>query len=160
MTTLSCFKAYDIRGRLGSELDPAIARRIARGFARALQARRIVLGRDNRASSSDLAAAVTAGLVDEGAEVLDLGLCGTEEMYFATSHFAACGGIEVTASHNPIDYNGMKLVQRGSAPLDPVGVLARIRTLAEADDFGPPRPGGSRHDIATPARAEIGRAHV
>ncbi|MBT9247651.1 phosphomannomutase (plasmid) [Gemmobacter fulvus] len=150
---LTCFKAYDIRGRLGLDLDEGIAHRIGRGFARALDARLVVVGRDCRASSDALAEAVMAALIAEGAEVLDLGLCGTEEMYHATTHFAADGGIEVTASHNPMDYNGMKMVRAGSAPLDAATGLARIRALAEADDFGPARPGGARRDVAVEARA-------
>ena len=83
-----------------------------------LKARRVVIGRDPRGSSVALAGAVTEGLMLAGCEVLDLGLCGTEEMYFAVSHLEADGGIEVTASHNPMNYNGMKMVRRGSAPLD------------------------------------------
>lgn len=153
MPTLTCFKAYDIRGRLGLDLDEGIAHRIGRGFARALDARRVVVGRDCRASSDALAEAVMAALIAEGAEVLDLGLCGTEEMYHATTHFAADGGIEVTASHNPMDYNGMKMVRAGSAPLDAATGLAHIRALAEADDFGPARLGGTRRDVAAEARA-------
>ena len=152
MTRLTCFKAYDIRGRIGTDLDEAIARRIGRGFARALSARRVVVGRDCRASSASLMEAVVGALIDEGVEVLDLGLCGTEEMYHATSHFAADGGIEVTASHNPMDYNGLKMVRSGSAPLDAASGLAAIQALAERNDFGPPRPGGCRRN-ATGARA-------
>ncbi len=150
---LNAFKAYDIRGRLGVDLDASIARRIGRGFARALGARRVVLGRDIRASSAELAGAVTQALVDEGVEVLDLGLAGTEEMYFAVTHFGADGGIEVTASHNPMDYNGMKMVRAGSAPLDTATGLSAIRALAEADDFGPTLPGGTVRDVAAEARA-------
>lgn len=150
---LTCFKAYDIRGRLGVDLDEGVARRIGRGFARALGARRVVLGRDIRASSAALAAALAQALVDEGCEVLDLGLSGTEEMYFATTHFAADGGICVTASHNPMDYNGMKMVRAGSAPLDATTGLASIKALAEADDFGAPKAGGSRRDLGIEARA-------
>lgn len=151
--SLSCFKAYDIRGRLGVDLDEGIAHRIGRGFARALGARRVVLGRDCRASSEALAHAVAEALMAEGAEVLDLGLSGTEEMYFATSHFVADGGICVTASHNPMDYNGMKMVRAGSAPLDAKTGLESIRALAEADEFGTARPDGSLHDVALEARA-------
>ncbi|MCB1390319.1 MAG: phosphomannomutase [Rhodobacteraceae bacterium] len=151
--TLTCFKTYDIRGRLGVDLDEGIARRVGRGFARALGARRVVLGRDIRASSEVLAGAVTQALVDEGCEVLDLGLSGTEEMYLATTQFDADGGICVTASHNPMDYNGMKMVRRGSAPLDAATGLARVKALAEVDAFGPARPGGNRRDIAAEARA-------
>lgn len=132
MPSLSCFKAYDIRGRLGQDLDEPIARQIGNAFAAALGARRVVLGRDCRASSQALMAAVADGLVEAGVEVLDLGLCGTEEMYFAVSHLGADGGIEVTASHNPMDYNGMKLVRAGSAPLDTAHGLAAIRSLAES----------------------------
>jgi len=139
---LTCFKAYDIRGRLGEDLDESIARAIGRAFAQTLGARRVVLGRDIRASSESLAAAVAEGLVAQGVEVLDLGLSGTEEMYFATSHVGADGGICVTASHNPMDYNGMKMVQAGSAPLDPQTDLARVKALAESGAFAPaPQPG-------------------
>ncbi|MCC5969245.1 MAG: phosphomannomutase [Pararhodobacter sp.] len=151
--SLTCFKAYDIRGRLGVDLDEGIAYRIGRGFARALGARRVVLGRDIRASSEALAAQVARALVAEGCEVLDLGLSGTEEMYFATTHFGADGGICVTASHNPMDYNGMKMVRAGSAPLDAATGLSSIRALAEADDFGPEQSGGSLRDVAATARA-------
>ncbi|MFD1796324.1 phosphomannomutase [Paracoccus aurantiacus] len=150
---LSCFKAYDIRGRLGTDLDAAIARRIGRGFARALDAKKVVLGRDIRASSAELASAVADALIDEGVEVLDLGLAGTEEMYFAVSHFGADGGIEVTASHNPMDYNGMKMVRAGSAPLGSATGLDAVQALAEADDFGPARDGGRLCDISAEARA-------
>lgn len=157
MTALTCFKTYDIRGRLGVDLDAAIAYRIGRGFARALGAGRVVLGRDCRASSAELAQAVTAALMAEGVEVLDLGLSGTEEMYFATDHFGADGGICVTASHNPMDYNGMKMVRQGAAPLDAATGLAHIRALAEADDFGPARS-GQRRDVSLAARAAyVGR---
>jgi phosphomannomutase len=142
--TLTCFKAYDVRGRLGDELDEDVARRIGAGFAEALGARRVVVGRDCRASSAALLDALAEGLMAGGADVLDLGLCGTEEMYFATSHFGADGGIEVTASHNPIDYNGMKLVRAGSAPLDAATGLARIRALAEAGRFAAPAARGRR----------------
>ena len=150
---LTCFKTYDIRGRLGVDLDDAIAYRIGRGFARVLAARRVVLGRDIRASSDALAGAVARALMDEGCEVLDLGLSGTEEMYFATTRFEADGGLCVTASHNPMDYNGMKMVRAGSAPLDAATGLHRIKALAEGDAFGPAKAGGTRRDIATEARA-------
>ncbi len=150
--SLTCFKAYDIRGRLGVDLDEEIAFRIGRGFARALEARRVVLGRDVRASSEALAGAVAKALVAEGVEVLDLGLSGTEEMYGAVSHFGADGGICVTASHNPMDYNGMKMVRQGSAPLDAASGLARVKALAEAGDFGAARPGGAVRDVAAEAR--------
>jgi phosphomannomutase len=141
MPPLACFKAYDIRGRLGEELNEGIARRIGRAFVAALGARTVVVGRDCRASSAALMAACVEGLVAGGAEVLDLGLCGTEEMYFAVTHFGADGGIEVTASHNPMDYNGMKLVRAGSAPLDAATGLSAVRALAEGPAL-PDLPGG------------------
>ena len=139
---LNCFKAYDVRGRLGADLDEDIARRIGRAFAEVLGARRVVLGRDVRASSPGLARAVAEGLLAAGAEVLDIGLCGTEEVYFATTHLDADGGIEITASHNPIDYNGMKMVGRGSAPLDAARTIPAIRALSESAAFAAPVPGG------------------
>ena len=151
--TLTCFKAYDIRGRLGVDLDEKIAYRIGRAFAQALPARKVVIGRDCRASSRTLADAVIAALVAEGVEVLDLGLSGTEEMYHATTYFFADGGIAVTASHNPIDYNGMKIVRQGSAPLDAATGLSAIRSLAERNDFGPEKSGGQHRDVSIAARA-------
>jgi phosphomannomutase len=153
MTALTCFKAYDIRGRLGIDLDAAIAARIGHAFAQALGAGRVVLGRDARASSAELAAAVAQALVAEGVTVLDLGLSGTEEMYFATTHFGADGGICVTASHNPMDWNGMKMVGAGSAPLDPATTMARIKALAEAGETGPAGRTGSVSDVGAEARA-------
>lgn len=141
--SMTCFKTYDIRGRLGNDLNEVVAWRIGRAFAEILGARRVVVGRDCRASSPALSAAVVEGLLSSGADVIDLGLCGTEEMYFATAHFGACGGIEITASHNPMEYNGMKLVGRGSAPLDPVAEMTPIRRLAESGAFSVPRRGGS-----------------
>ncbi len=158
MTELSCFKAYDIRGRLGEELNPDIACRVGRATAEVLGAKRVVIGRDCRASSGELAEAAIEGLLAAGVEVLDLGLCGTEEMYFATSHFAADGGIEVTASHNPMDYNGMKMVKAGSAPLGSETGLGAIRALAESAAFAPARAGGSVRDVGTEARAAYAAA--
>ncbi len=149
---LNCFKAYDIRGRLGDELNEDIARRIGRAFAEVLGARRVAVGRDCRASSAALMAATVEGLVAAGAEVLDLGLCGTEEMYHAVTWLGADGGIEVTASHNPMDYNGMKMVRRGSAPLDAASGLQAIHDLADAAVFAEPAEKG-RVTAAKGARA-------
>ncbi len=147
---LTCFKAYDIRGKLGDELNEGIARRIGRAAADELGAARVVLGRDCRASSESLAAAVAEGLMASGAEVLDLGLCGTEEMYAATTDFGTDLGIEVTASHNPMNYNGMKLVRAESAPIGP-DLMARIRARAEAPE--PTARGGGSMRAASGARA-------
>ena len=134
---LSCFKAYDIRGRLGLELNEEIAHRIGRSAAEILKAENIVVGYDARASSPELAASVVAGVREAGASVLDIGLAGTEEMYWAVTSQGASAGIEVTASHNPIDYNGMKIVKEGSQPLTE-GEFQSIRRLAEAQTFKRP----------------------
>lgn len=142
MRRYSCFKAYDVRGRLGAELNAEIAERIGRAFGEVMGHGRIVLGRDCRLSSDELAGATRDGLIAAGCEVLDLGLCGTEEVYFATDHTDANGGIMVTASHNPMDYNGMKLVQRGAAPLAGEQSLAVIKAMAETGDFSASRLGG------------------
>jgi len=154
---LDCFKAYDVRGKLGETLDTAIARRIGRAFAECLGPGEIVVGHDARASSPTLKLALVDGLRDRGADVIDIGLCGTEEVYFATGHLSAAGGIMVTASHNPIDYNGMKLVGPESRPIDPESELPRIRALAEADSYDSrPIPGSNRAIETRPAYA----AHV
>lgn len=150
---LTCFKAYDIRGRLGIDLDENIAYRIGAAFAVALEAKTVVLGRDVRASSEALANCVAQGLIDQGCEVLDLGLSGTEEIYFATTHFEADGGICVTASHNPMDYNGMKMVRAGSAPLDAASGLARIKELAEENALGTNATMCTIRNVATESRS-------
>lgn len=152
MSDLTCFKAYDIRGRLGIDLDENIAYRIGAAFADALNAKLVVVGRDVRASSEALAQVVAKGLIDQGCKVLDLGLSGTEEMYFATTYFGADGGICVTASHNPMDYNGMKMVRGGSAPLDAATGLARVKELAEENAFEKRATLGKVHNIAEEAR--------
>ncbi|MEN8718839.1 MAG: phosphomannomutase [Oceanococcaceae bacterium] len=130
---LSCFKAYDIRGRLPDELNVDVAYRIGRAYARAVKPQRVVTGRDVRLSSASLQQALAQGLHDEGVEVLDIGLCGTEEVYFATFHYKLDGGIMVTASHNPMDYNGMKLVREGARPIGSNSGLAEIETAVEQD---------------------------
>ena len=134
---LSCFKAYDIRGRLGVELNAEIAHRIGRSAAEILKAESIVVGYDARASSPELAASVADGVREAGASVLDIGLAGTEEMYWAVTSQGASAGIEVTASHNPIDYNGMKIVKEGSKPLTE-GEFQSIMSLAAAQTFKRP----------------------
>jgi len=131
---ITCFKAYDIRGRIPDELNEDIAYRIANATAEFLHAKRIVIGRDIRHSSADLATAVAKGLTDAGVEVLDFGLGGTEMVYFATGHLEADGGIMVTASHNPADYNGLKLVREQSRPISGDTGLGDIRAIAERDN--------------------------
>jgi len=136
---LTCFKAYDIRGRLGDELNEEIAFRIGRAYAAFLQPKSVAVGRDVRLSSAALCAALARGLCDGGADVLDIGLCGTEEIYHAAFSQPVDGGIMVTASHNPMDYNGMKLVREEARPISGDTGLGSIRELAEAGLF--PTPG-------------------
>lgn len=131
---ITCFKAYDIRGELNTQLSEAVAYRIGRGFASELSAKTVVVGGDVRLTSTPLKLALSAGLIDGGATVLDLGDTGTEEIYFATKHLGVDGGIEVTASHNPINYNGMKLVKAGSVPISGDTGLNAIKGAAEALD--------------------------
>ena len=134
---LTCFKAYDVRGRLGEELNEDIAYRIGRAFAEHLKAKCVVVGCDIRKSSEPLKLALSRGLMDAGVDVIDIGMTGTEEIYFAAFHLDVDGGIEVTASHNPMDYNGMKFVGRGAAPISGDSGLLAIRQLAEANQFQP-----------------------
>ena len=135
--TLTCFKAYDIRGKLGEELNDDIAYRIGRAYGEYLKPQKVVLGGDVRLSSESLKSALARGLQDAGTNVLDIGMSGTEEIYFATSHLKVDGGIEVTASHNPINYNGMKLVREESKPISGDSGLRDIQRLAEDNNFSP-----------------------
>jgi len=128
---LSCFKAYDIRGELEVELNEDVAYRVGRAFARTLNLKTVVVGGDARATSASLKMALAKGLQDEGCDVTDIGMVGTEEIYFATSHLAVDGGVEVTASHNPINYNGMKLVREQSKPVSGDTGLNDIKLMAE-----------------------------
>ncbi len=133
---LTCFKAYDIRGRVPDELNEDLAYRIGRAYAIFVQPRRVAVGHDVRPSSPGLSAALARGLLDGGAEVWDIGLCGTEEIYFAAFHHRLDGGIMVTASHNPMDYNGMKLVREQARPISGDSGLFAIRDLAtQADEL-------------------------
>ena len=155
--TIHSFKAYDIRGELGVNLDEAIAYRIGRAFAQILCQRymavdattelknlnpAVVIGSDIRHSSEQLKQASIKGMLDAGIDVIDLGMAGTEEVYFATSHYQALGGIEVTASHNPINYNGLKLVKEYSKPISADDGLAEIQALAESGQFTTDKPSG------------------
>ena len=128
---LTCFKAYDIRGELEIELDNDVAYRVGRAFARSLGLKSVVVGGDARETSKGLKMALAKGLQDEGCEVMDIGMVGTEEIYFATSHLKVDGGVEVTASHNPINYNGMKLVREQSKPVSGDTGLRDIQKMAE-----------------------------
>lgn len=131
----TAFKAYDIRGRLPDELNAEMAYRIGRAYAEYLKPARVVVGYDIRLSSPELAEAVSQGLIDGGSEVLDLGMVGTEEVYFATYHLKTDGGIMVTASHNPKEYNGMKMVRAGAEPVSGDTGLNAIRDLVASRDY-------------------------
>ena len=141
--SLTCFKAYDIRGRLGSELDDSIAYRIGRAYGSHLQPKRVVVGADVRPTSESLKAPMAKGLMDAGVDVIDIGLTGTEEVYFAAAHLDVDEGIEVTASHNPIDFNGMKLVGKGAQPISGDSGLRDIQKLTEDNEFAQTVPRGS-----------------
>ncbi|MBK7518589.1 MAG: phosphomannomutase [Gammaproteobacteria bacterium] len=135
-TELKCFKAYDVRGRIPDELNPEIAYRIGRAYVEVVAPRTVVVGHDIRLSSAQICAALVEGLRDAGVDVLDIGQCGTEEIYFATFDQGVDGGIVVTASHNPKDYNGMKFVREGSRPISSDSGLLDIQRLAEQNRFG------------------------
>jgi phosphomannomutase len=132
---LACFKAYDIRGRIPDELNEDIAFRIGRAYAQVVRPSRVVVGHDIRLSSPALCDALCSGLTRGGAQVLHIGMCGTEQIYFATSHLGVDGGIMVTASHNPRDYNGMKLVREQSRPISGDTGLGDIERLAAGGSF-------------------------
>ena len=133
--TLACFKAYDIRGRIPTELNRELVATIARAYAAWLAPKSVAVGYDIRLSSPEFAAAVCAGLTDAGVNVVDIGLCGTEEVYFATFHLKLDGGVMVTASHNPADYNGLKLVREQAKPVSADTGLHEIEKLTLAGEF-------------------------
>ncbi len=142
---ITSFKAYDIRGQIPNELNADICYRIGNATAEYLEANKIVVGRDMRLTSQEFVDAVIKGLVEAGVDVIDIGLCGTEMVYFATSHLRADGGIMVTASHNPADYNGLKLVREEARPISADSGLADIRALAEGDVRKVSEGGSSQH---------------
>ena len=144
---LSAFKSYDIRGTVGKDLDASMFYRLGRAYAQVISPGQVVLGRDVRDSSPELSDALANGLMDEGVDVLDIGLCGTEEVYFATDHLNAGGGIMVTASHNPIGDNGAKVIGKGARPISRASGLAEMEALVEADDFASPTAKGARKTV-------------
>lgn len=144
---IDCFKAYDIRGQIPTQLNDDIAYRIGNATAAFLGAERVVIGRDMRLSSAELADSVAIGLIEAGVEVLDIGLCGTEMVYFATSHLGVDGGIMITASHNPADYNGLKLVQEDAKPISADTGLVEVKALAERDDRQQAKTRGNRKHV-------------
>ncbi|HEX4151340.1 MAG TPA: phosphomannomutase CpsG [Steroidobacteraceae bacterium] len=149
MSAITCFKAYDLRGRIPTELNDDVAYRVGRAYAEFLSPKRVVVGRDIRLSSAGLADALCRGLTDGGADVFDIGICGTEGVYFATFDGGYDGGIMVTASHNPPDYNGMKFVREQSKPISADNGLKDIRAIAERGGFEEPRVRGRRRPIDT-----------
>ncbi|WP_401746750.1 phosphohexomutase domain-containing protein [Stenotrophomonas muris] len=146
---LPAFKAYDIRGRVPEELNEDLARRIGTALNAQLAPGPVVLGHDVRLTSPALQDALSAGLRGAGREVIDIGLCGTEEVYFQTDHLGAAGGVMVTASHNPMDYNGMKLVKENARPISSDTGLFAISDAVAADSSAaqPPCAGQiAQHD--------------
>ena len=147
MTPITCFKAYDVRGRVPEELNEDVVNRIGRAYAEFLQPRRVAVGRDIRLSSSALAEVLIRSLVDSGVDVVDIGVGGTEMVYYATFSLDLDGGIMVTASHNPPNYNGMKLVREGARPISADTGLKEIRELAEHAEFAGARAPGSSQTL-------------
>jgi phosphomannomutase len=141
---MTSFKAYDIRGRVPDEVDADLGRKLGRALARFLEPHRIAVGHDVRLSSPELAAAVTRGLVESGVDVLDIGRAGTEQVYFATFHEGLDGGVMVTASHNPKDYNGFKLVRERARPISSDTGLKELERLVREDDLSPRGGAGQR----------------
>ncbi|HSW62590.1 MAG TPA: phosphomannomutase CpsG [Dissulfurispiraceae bacterium] len=140
---LTCFKAYDIRGRIPDQFNADVCYRIGRAFGELLKPKNTVVGHDVRLTSPEFSDALIRGLTDAGSDIIDIGLCGTEEVYFQTVHRKADGGIMVTASHNPIDYNGMKLVREDSKPISGDSGLNDIKSLAEQGEFASARTHGA-----------------
>ena len=152
MSELTCFKAYDIRGEIGVNIDEDIAYRIGRAVVQHFNAKSLVIGFDARETSPVFSAAASQGARDAGADVINIGMAGTEEMYWAVTKFSACAGIEVTASHNPINYNGMKIVKSGSQPLDDAGDFQVIKALAGSQEWSSGAEIGKQLDRSDEAR--------
>lgn len=138
---LSCFKAYDLRGRVPDQLNPELAERIGRAYVEVTGAKRVIVGYDIRLTSPEISDALSSGLMAAGADVFDIGLCGTEMVYFATSHYKMDGGIMVTASHNPRDHNGMKMVGPDSRPISSDNGLNDIRDRVPGSFADAPKQG-------------------
>jgi len=136
MSKIAGFKAYDVRGKVPSELNSELAYKIGRAYSKLIGAKKIVIGYDVRKSSTEIAEALTRGLTDSGVDVIDIELCGTEMIYFSTPHFDADGGIMITASHNPPEYNGMKFVGKGSVPVGYDSGLNEVEKMIVSNDLG------------------------
>jgi phosphomannomutase len=136
MNKIEGFKAYDVRGKVPSELNSEVAYKIGRAYSRLISAKKVVVGYDIRKSSIEISEALIKGLTDSGSDVIDIGLCGTEMIYFSTPYFDADGGIMITASHNPPEYNGMKFVKRGSVPVGYDSGLNEVEKMILNSDLG------------------------
>ncbi len=149
---LTCFKAYDVRGELGKDFSEDICFKIGESFSTLINAKTIVVGHDARQSSPMLSNSLIKGINSTGVRVLDIGLSGTEEVYWATNYFKACGGIEVTASHNPANYNGLKFVKSRSEPLHPITELKELETLVKNNSSKKQKFQGKRENIFNAAK--------
>lgn len=137
MEKLSSFKAYDIRGKVPSELNQDLAYKIGKTYPVLIDAKKIVIGHDIRKSSEEISSALSRGLTESGVDVIDIGLCGTEMVYYATPALDADGGIMITASHNPPEYNGMKFVKKGSVPVGYDSGLKEMEKMILSNQFAP-----------------------
>jgi phosphomannomutase/phosphoglucomutase len=162
MTThnLTAFKAYDIRGKVPEQLNEALAYQIGRAYASELNPKQVVIGFDIRLESPQIVRGLTQGLTDSGVNIINIGLCGTEEVYFATPHYQADGGIMVTASHNPKGYNGMKLVAKNSVPISGDSGLNNIKQRIETQEFNKISPPLSQGTIEHKTSKDAYIAHL
>ncbi|MCK9209862.1 MAG: phosphomannomutase [Ignavibacteriaceae bacterium] len=137
MEKIASFKAYDIRGKIPSELNEELAYNLGRGLTKHLSCKTAVIGHDVRISSQPLSDALARGFTDSGVNVIDIGLCGTEMIYFATSFLGTEAGVMITASHNPPEYNGMKVVKKDSVPVGYDSGLKEVEQIILQKDFLP-----------------------
>ncbi len=137
MERIPSFKAYDIRGKVPSELNEELAYKTGFAFANLLKCKSVVIGHDVRKSSESISKALADGITDAGCDVIDLGLCGTEMIYFGTPYLNADGGVMITASHNPPEYNGLKFVKKGSVPFGYEPGLKEIEQMILQNKLGP-----------------------
>jgi len=148
------FKAYDVRGIFPGELNEEGAYAIGRAYAEQFEPKEIAVGRDMRLSSPPMAAAVVSGVADAGVDVVDIGMVGTEMLYFAVGELGLDGGVAVTASHNPKEYTGMKIVRRGALPVGGESGLMEIRDRAQRGSFETRPKGAIRAEDVYPAFVE------
>jgi phosphomannomutase len=135
MEKIPSFKAYDIRGKVPGDLNNELAYKVGKAVVKYLDAKKVLIGRDVRKSSPELAEALTKGITENGADVYDLGLCGTEMIYFGTPHLDADAGVMITASHNPPEYNGLKFVKKGSVPMGYCSGLSDVEKMVLSGDY-------------------------